>query len=124
MSAFILLPLLIAAFILNGWLTASYFSEAANRKSWRGWKGWTAMAAFSALFLLMFHFSASVPLRSGYDNEHCFGMLSFSALKVSHWPIIIKTKEVSPVIGFGLADLMGGTSLTGVAVVNRLLGLV
>jgi len=122
MSAFILLPLLIAAFILNGWLTASYFSEAANRKSWRGWKGWTAMAAFSALFLLMFHFSASVPLRSGYDNEHCFGMLSFSALKVSHWPIIIKTKEVSPVIGFGLADLMGGTSLTGVAVVNRLLG--
>lgn len=121
MSAFILISLLIAAFILNGWLAVNYFFEAANRKFWRGWKGWAAVAAFSALFLLMFHFSASVPLRGGYDNEHCFGMLSFSALKVSHWPIIIKTKEVSPVIGFGLTDLMGGTSLAGVTVVNRLL---
>ncbi len=121
MNAFVLMFFLIAAFILNGCFVLNYFFNAANGKLLRGWKGGAAIAVFALLFAALFHFSSSVPLRGGYDNEHCFGMLSFSALKISHWPVILKAKEVSPVIGFGLADLLGGTTLEGVVVTNKLL---
>lgn len=122
MNANVLCLLTAAAFLLNFCFLVRYFTGIiAARKLWRSPEAAVFLCAFVFAFVLLFRASADVPLRGGYDNEHCFGLLSSSYAQPNNWGGIIMGKEVSPTIGFAFVDLLSGNSLEAIVFANKLL---
>lgn len=122
MNANALCLLTAAAFLLNCCFLFRYLAGVIiERNLWRNSKAFAALCFFIIVFVLLFHAGAGVPLRSGYDNEHCFGLLASSYAKPHNWLGIVMGKEVSPTIGFAFVDLLSGNSLEGIVSANKLL---